>query len=420
MSDTPAPPSRAAFAFVFVTVALDMLALGIMIPVLPELIKELSGGDTASAVEISGVFGFAWASMQFLFSPLLGALSDRFGRRPVILISNLGLGLDYLLMALAPSIAWLFVGRLISGLTASSFATATAYVADVTKPEDRSAKFGQLGAAFGLGFVIGPAIGGLLGEVALRLPLWVAAGLSLVNALYGFFVLPESLPADKRAPLSLAKANPLGTLSLFRQEKALIGLAIVTFVELLAHESLPGVMVLYTDARYGWHEHEVGLTLGLVGITSTVVSVLLVEPAVKRFGERATVLVGIACGALGLGLYAVASSGLVFLLGTVPMALWGLDGPPEQSIMTRIVGPKAQGRLQGGLASLHGIAGMIGPLFYTRILAAALRADGPMHVVGAPYYVAAALLVLALMLAWRATRTLPPMDAVHETRDAAP
>lgn len=417
----PGKPSRAAFAFVFVTVALDMLALGVMIPVLPELIRELSGGDTASAVDTSGVFSFAWATMQFLFSPLLGSLADRFGRRPVFLISNLGLGLDYLLMANAPSLSWLFVGRVVSGITAASFSTAGAYIADVTPPEERSAKFGQLGAAFGLGFVIGPAIGGLLGEYSLRLPLWFAAALSLVNFAYGLFVLPESLPKEKRTPFAFARANPLGSLRLFRSEPALVGLALVVFVELLAHTSLPSVFVLYADARYGWREHEVGLTLALIGVTSTIVSVLLVGPAVRRFGERATLLLGVLMGALGLAIYAAAPNGMLFLVGTVPMALWGLDGPPEQSIMSRVVGPSAQGQLQGGLSSLQGIAGMIGPLIYSRVLSAALRADPSHELAGAPFYLAGALMLLALLLAWRATRVMPPMqdgersDPVHST-----
>lgn len=409
-----AKPSRAAFAFVFVTVALDMLALGVMIPVLPELIRELSGGDMASAVDTSGVFSFAWATMQFLFSPLLGSLSDRFGRRPVFLISNLGLGLDYLLMANAPSLSWLFVGRLISGITAASFSTAGAYIADVTPAEDRAAKFGQLGAAFGLGFVIGPAIGGVLGEYSLRLPLWCAAALSLLNFLYGFFVLPESLPREGRTPFLLARANPLGSLRLFRAEPALLGLALVAFVELLAHTSLPSVFVLYADARYGWHEHEVGLTLALIGVSSTIVSVGLVGPAVRRFGERASLLVGLLMGAIGLGIYAAAPTGTLFLIGTIPMALWNLDGPPQQSIMSRIVGPSAQGQLQGGLSSLQGIAGMFGPLVYSRVLSAALRADPSAVLAGAPFYLAGALMIVALVLAWRTTRTLPPM------RDDAP
>ncbi|MFO0682074.1 MAG: TCR/Tet family MFS transporter [Sandaracinus sp.] len=411
---------RAAFAFVFVTVALDMLALGVMIPVLPELVKELSGGDMASAVETSGVFSFAWATMQFLFSPLLGALSDRFGRRPVFLISNAGLGLDYLLMANAPSLAWLFVGRVISGITAASFSTAGAYIADVTPHEERAARFGQLGAAFGLGFVVGPAIGGVLGEISLRLPMWVAAILSLVNFAYGLFVLPESLAPEHRSPLTLAKANPVGSLSLFRSERVLFGLAVVAFVELLAHAVLPSVFVLYADARYGWHEREVGLVLGLIGVSSTIVGVVMVGPIVRRFGERATLAAGLGLGALGLALYALADEGWLFLVGTVPVALWGLGGPPEQAIMSRIVGPSAQGQLQGGLSSLQGISGMIAPLVYSRLLAAALRAEGPWRVVGAPFWLAAALLGIATLVAWRVTRAVPPEGPVAETHDSPP
>jgi DHA1 family tetracycline resistance protein-like MFS transporter len=404
-------PTRAAFAFVFVTVALDMLALGVMIPVLPELIQELTGHDTASAVEWSGIFSFAWAAMQFAFSPMLGALSDRFGRRPVILLSNLGLGLDYLLMANAPSLPWLFVGRLISGLTASSFSCASAYIADVTPPDERAAKFGQLGAAFGLGFVVGPALGGILGDFSLRLPLWCAAALSLINALYGFFVLPESLPPERRSPFVFAKANPLGSFELFRTTPALLGLAIVAFVELVAHESLPGVFVLYADSRYAWTEREVGLTLGLVGVSSTIVSVFLVEPAVKRLGERGAILSGIALGAIAFAIYAWAPTGTIFLLGTIPMALWGIVNAPEQSIMSRVVGPSAQGRMQGGLSSLQGVAGMIGPLIYTRLYAYVLRSEGATRVLGAPYWLATAMLVIALALAWRATRVIPPMES---------
>jgi DHA1 family tetracycline resistance protein-like MFS transporter len=220
-------PGRAAFAFIFVTVALDMLALGIMAPVLPKLVIQMEGGDVARAASITGVFGFAWAAMQFLFSPLLGAVSDRFGRRPVVLLSNLGLGLDYVVMALAPTLSWLFVGRIVSGITAASFSTAGAYIADVSPPEKRAAQFGMLGAAFGLGFIIGPAAGGLLGGVDLRLPFWVAAALSLANACYGFFILPESLPRERRARLELAKANPLGSLRLLRSRPALLAAALL-------------------------------------------------------------------------------------------------------------------------------------------------------------------------------------------------
>src|SRR6188768_828086 len=259
-------PTRAAFLFIFITVALDMLALGVMIPVLPKLIIEFEHGNVAEAAGAAGLFGFAWAAMQFVFSPLLGAISDRHGRRPVILLSNLGLGLDYLLMALAPSLSWLFVGRLISGITSASFSTAGAYIADVTPEDERAAKFGMLGAAFGLGFVVGPALGGLLGGISLRLPFYAAAGLSLLNALYGFFILPESLPEEKRAPFIWSRANPVGALDLLRSHPRLLGLALITFLANMAHDSLPSVFVLYTDYRYHWGERMVGFCLAVVGV----------------------------------------------------------------------------------------------------------------------------------------------------------
>jgi DHA1 family tetracycline resistance protein-like MFS transporter len=232
---TRAPPRRAAFAFVFVTVLLDMLTIGIIIPVLPKLVVDFVGGDAAEGARVYGLFGTVWALMQFVFSPVQGALSDRFGRRPVMLISNFGLGLDYIVMALAPSLNWLFLGRVISGITEASISTSFAYVADVTKPEERAARFGLLGAAFGIGFVLGPALGGLTGAIDPRLPFWIAAGLSLTNALYGFFVLPESLPPERRAPFAWRRANPVGALTLLRSQAALVGLASVNFLGNLAH-----------------------------------------------------------------------------------------------------------------------------------------------------------------------------------------
>jgi len=409
-SPTPTPtpaPTRAAFLFVFITVALDMLALGVMIPVLPKLIIELEQGNVAAAAGAVGVFGFAWAAMQFVFSPLLGAVSDRHGRRPVILLSNLGLGLDYLLMALAPNLSWLFVGRLISGITSASFSTASAYVADVTPEEDRAAKFGMLGAAFGLGFVVGPALGGLLGGVSLRLPFYAAAGLSLLNALYGFFILPESLPKEKRAPFIWAKANPLGSLDLLRSHPRLLGLALITFLANMAHDSLPSVFVLYTDYRYHWSERMVGLCLAGVGVASTIVAALLVGPLVKRFGERLALLVGLAFGALGFGVYGWAPSGAWFLAGIPLSAIWGLSGPAFQSLISRRVEASAQGRLQGALASLAGITGMIGPPLFTQIFALGISSQ-VVHWPGAPFWTSALLLSASLLVALLVARDAPP------------
>ena len=285
-SPTGRAPRRAAFVFVFVTVVLDMLAIGIIIPVLPKLVVDFVGGDAAEGARVYGLFGTAWALMQFAFSPIQGALSDRFGRRPIILISNVGLGLDYVVMALAPSLYWLFLGRVTSGITAASISTSYAYVADVTPPGERAARFGLLGAGFGIGFVLGPALGGLTGAIDPRLPFWIAAGLSLVNALYGFFVLPESLPPERRAPFAWRRANPVGALALLRSQAPLTGLASVNFLGNLAHAALPSVGVLYMMYRYGWTERTVGLTMAGVGVAAIVVQGGVIGPAVKQFAVR--------------------------------------------------------------------------------------------------------------------------------------
>src|SRR6202011_2103343 len=282
-----------AFAFVFVTVLLDMLALGMVIPVLPKLIERFLAGDTARASEFVGLFASVWALMQFVFSPVQGALSDRFGRRPLILMSNFGLGLDYILMALAPSLIWLFVGRVISGITSASISTAYAYIADVTPGEKRAARFGLLRVAFGAGFVVGPALGGLAAAVSRRLPFWIAAALSLANALYGFLVLPESLPADKRASFAWRRANPFGALVMLTSLPQLRGLATVNFLDNLAHASLPSISVLYMQYRYGWDERAVGFTMAAVGLCAMIVQGGLIGRTVQRFGERTTLIVGL-------------------------------------------------------------------------------------------------------------------------------
>ena len=402
MTEAAAPkakPGRAAFIFIFLTVALDMLALGVMIPVLPKLILAFEGGDTAGAATVAGVFGFAWALMQFLFQPVLGAASDRFGRRPVVLLSNLGLGLDYILMALAPNLAWLFVGRLISGITAASFSTASAYIADITEPEGRAARFGMLGAAFGLGFTLGPAIGGFLGGYDLRAPFWAAAALSLANFAYGFFILPESLPPEKRSDRFVWRtANVAGGLALLKRSTLLSVLGVSVFLHYLAHESLASIFVLYTDYRYHWDATTVGLALSFVGVTSTIVSGGLVRPSVKRFGEWPVLGFGLICGAVSFALYAVAPTTALFLAGIPFGALWGMAGPAEQALMSREIGAEEQGLLQGALGSLRGISGMIGPLVFAQIFAASVAAT---FLPGAAYMLSALLLLSSLAIAWR-------------------
>src|ERR1700719_3719979 len=302
------PRRKAALTFIFVTVLIDMLAFGMIIPVLPMLVQKFVGGDAGGAAEMYGLFGTAWALMQFIFSPVQGSLSDHFGRRPVILISCAGLGLDFILMALAPNLWWLLVGRLISGITAASFSTAGAYIADVTPPEKRAASFGLIGAAFGVGFVLGPALGGLLGSISPRLPFWASAFMALANVCWGLFVLPESLPADKRVPVGWKNANPLGALKLLRSHPMLAGLAVGYFLLNLAHVVLPSTTVLYMHYRYGWDTRAVGLLLAGVGISSLIVQGFLVKPMVRWLRERRAVAAGLTFGAVGFAIYGLAST----------------------------------------------------------------------------------------------------------------
>ncbi len=385
-------------------VAFDFLAFGIIAPVLPDLIRQFEGGDFARASSITGYFGFAWATMQFLFSPLLGAWSDRFGRRPVILISCFGLSIDYVFMALAPSLRWLLVGRIISGITTSNVSTAFAYVTDVTKPAERARPFGLISAAFGLGFVIGPAVGGWLGNMNLRFPFWAAAALSLGNALYGYFVLPESLPPERRAKSAWHMANPLGSLRLLSSNTELAGLAVVTTLYYLAHNSLPSMWALYTEYRYAWSRRDVGLSLAVVGVFAALVSGALVGPFVKRFGERRSLLSGLLFGTLGFAGFALATRGWI-LLAVIPfIALWGIAAPAMQSLMARHVDPSSQGKLQGAINSLRAITGMAGPVLFTQVFAVAISSHSGLHLPGAPYYVAALLLGASLLLAIYVTR----------------
>ena len=406
MTDRP-PARRAALAFIFVTVVIDVLAFGVIIPVLPRLIEQFQHGDTARAAETYGVFAAAWSAMQFLFSPLMGALSDRYGRRRVILISCFGLGADFLLMALAPSLSWLLIGRIISGITASSFSVSSAYVADVTPPEKRAAGFGMIGAAFGVGFVIGPALGGVLGEISPRLPFFVAATFSLVNACYGLFVLPESLPPERRAPLRLARANPVGALSLLRQSPGLLGLATINMLFQFAHYSLPSVFVLYTGYRYGWSATMTGLTLTGSGLLSIVVQGFLVKRFVPRFGERAAACTGLLGGSLGFLGMALAPNQWWMWASMPVFALMGLFTPGLQSLMTQRVAPTEQGRLQGANTSIVGITGLVAPLAFTLSFAHFIGPDA-LHLPGAPFLLASGLLALALLVALRHARRLPP------------
>ncbi len=402
-------PRAGAVVFIFVTILLDMFALGLILPILPKLVESFVDNDTASAARIFGLFGTVWAVMQFFFSPILGALSDRFGRRPVVLLSNFGLALDYVLMALAPSLNWLFVGRVLSGITSASVSTAFAYITDLTPPERRAAVFGKIGAAFGAGFILGPAVGGLLGGMDPRLPFWVAAGLSFANALYGLLILPESLPPDRRSAFRWKSANPLGALRLLRSDRVLAGLSLVNFLGQVAHVVLPSTFVLYATYRYGWDASTVGLTLAMVGVCSMAVQGAAIGPIVRYLGDRRALLLGLGCGAAGFLIYGAAPNGPLFWLGIPVMSLWGVAGAASQALTTQLVAPDQQGQLQGATNSVQSVSQLVGPFLFTLTFAYFIGAQAPLKLPGAPFLLASVLMVLALAIA---ARTLVRTDNV--------
>jgi DHA1 family tetracycline resistance protein-like MFS transporter len=396
---------QAALGFIFITACLDVLSLGVMIPVLPELMKRFNGGDTASTALWVVLFATTWGVMQFFCSPILGLMSDRWGRRPVILTSIFGLGVDFLFMAFAPTLWWLFVGRVFNGMTAASFSTAGAYVADVTKPEERAKGFGLMGAAFGVGFTFGPALGGWLWHFDHRLPFLVCAGLALCNWLYGFFVLPESLPPEKRVHrFDWSKANPLGSLNLLRSKPDLLGLAGVGFLFQLAHNVLPSVFVLYMGYRYHWPVNVIGLTLMGSGIAGILLQSFVVGPVVKRVGERGALLIGLFSGCVGFMIYGLAPTGWLYLCGLPIFAFTGLIQPGLQGLMTRRVQPWEQGQLQGANSAMMGVTAIVGPSLYLLPFSWAVRHDATVHLPGLPALIAAALLLAATVLAIRVAR----------------
>lgn len=413
-----APQARqAALVFIFITVLIDVLSFGLIIPVLPHLVQQFVGGDVASAALWVGVFGTMFAFIQFITAPIQGTLSDRYGRRPVILLSCLGLGLDFIFMALAPTLMWLFVGRVISAITSASFTTANAYIADVTAPDKRAQAFGMIGAAFGLGFIVGPVMGGWLGDIDLRYPFWGAAILALCNFAYGWFVLPESLPREKRtARFDWSHANPLGSLMLLKRYPQVFGLAAVVLLINLAHYVYPSVFVLYAEYRYDWGPQAVGWVLAVVGIFSVIVNVVVVKRVVAAFGERRTLLIGLLFGTIGFAIYGWAPTGYWFLTGIPIMALWSLAMPATQALVTRQVGADAQGRIQGALTSLVSFAGIIGPTLYTSVFALFIGTRAPLHAPGAPFLLACMMLMAAGLVAWRYARTPAPVaNAVADT-----
>jgi DHA1 family tetracycline resistance protein-like MFS transporter len=388
-------------------VLLDVLALGIIIPVFPRLVAEFLGRDRALGAEVYGLIATIWATMQFFCAPLLGVISDRFGRRAMLVASTLGLAADYGTMALAPSLGWILAGRVLSGATFSGFATGFAYVADITPADRRAARFGLLGAAIGIGFVVGPATGGILGHIDLRLPFAVAAGLSVAGALYAWLVLPESLPRDQRTAIAWRRANPVGALDLLMSREALLGLAIAAFVYRLAHDSLTNLFVIFTDYRFGWDHRQVGYVLALFGVSLMIVQGGLVGPATRRYGERAVMLLGLAFGIVGMLVFGLAPSGAWFIAGIPFGALFGLAYPAMQGLMTRRVHADEQGRLQGALAGLMGIAGVVAPVLFTQSFSLAIGPYRDAGLPGFPFLLAALILVIAMAVGARATPRHP-------------
>jgi DHA1 family tetracycline resistance protein-like MFS transporter len=401
---TPAPPKggprKAAVLFIFATALLDVISLGIMIPVLPNLVKQFAGGDTALAAQYTLAFSLTWGVMQFFFGPIVGMLSDRFGRRPVLLMSIFGLGVDYVFMALAPTLSWLFVGRVINGITSASFSTANAYVADVTAPQERAKAFGMLGAAFGVGFLVGPAIGGALGNINLRLPFWAAAGLAVCNWLYGYFVLPESLPPSRRTEsLNWRRANPVGALVFLRERKNLLGLISINVLYLFSHNVFPSIFVLYVGYRFNWGPFAAAAMLIATGLSNILVQTLVVGRVVKAIGERGALLIGLISAILGFITYALATTPQWFFVGVPAGALSALIMPGLQSLMSRRVAGNEQGRLQGLNSAFMGLTAIFGPMVYLSTLAFAVRHDAQLHQPGLPVLIAAGFCAAALVLA---------------------
>jgi len=402
MSSTP--NRRAGTAFVLVTVLLDTLGLGLLIPVGPRLVASFLNDDLGAASHYFGILVSIYAAMQFLFAPVLGGLSDRFGRRPIIFMSLLGAAASYLLSGFAPALSWLFVGRVISGITAASFSAANAYVADVTPPEKRAGAFGLIGAVFGLGFILGPALGGALGEHSLRLPYFVGAGLNFANLLYGLFVLPESLAPENRRPFSLARANPLGSLRALTRHRVVLGLTGTMFCSFMAQWILQSIWALHTQARFGWSLRMVGVSLMVVGVATAIVQGFLVRAVVPRLGERRALLFGLVMSIAGHTLLGLASQGWMMMSFIFVLALGGLSGPAVQAIISREVAADEQGELQGALNSLSGICAIVGPLIGTNLLATFEAENASVRIPGAPFFASALFILVGLALALRLFR----------------
>ncbi len=402
--------ARPSLQFIFALLVIDSLGFGLIVPILPELVQKLSGGGASHAALWVGVLSMTFAATQFFASPVLGALSDRFGRRKLILVSLAGSAGNYLLLAFAPSLAWLFLGRLLAGATAGNVAAATSYIADITPPEQRAARFGMLGASFGLGFTLGPALGGLLGGIDLRLPFLAAAGLVAVNVIYGVFVLPESLAPERRRPFKLAEATPLGSLRMLRANPKMIRLVIAWCVRWFGIGALQAVFVLFTELRFGWGPVWNGLALGFMGVTSAIVQATLVQRAVARLGERRAALLGFALNGAGYLLVGLAPAPLVLFIGMGFMALGSIANPAIRALLSNAMPADQQGRLNGTLAAVEGLTIIVAPLTGAVVFDLFSRPT-PWHFPGAPFVLTTLLIGFAFWLV--ATTTKQSVNQMH-------
>lgn len=396
--------SSNSLIFIFITLLIDVIGIGIIIPVLPKLIETVSGKGLADAAVLGGYMMLAYSLMQFLFSPILGNLSDRYGRRPVLLISLFGFGLDYVLMALAPTIGWLFVGRFIAGMMGASFTTATAYIADISTPEKRAQNFGLVGAAFGLGFIIGPVIGGLLGEYGPRIPFYAAAILTFLNWLYGLTILPESLPASKRRPFDWKRANPLGSLKHLFKYPLISGLIISLVLVYIASHATQSAWNFITIEKFAWTEKQVGYSLGVVGILVALVQGFLIRKINPALGNEKSIYWGMALYALGYFLFAFATEGWMMYIFLIPYCLGGIAGPALQGMMSNQVPDNEQGELQGGLTSLMSLTAIVGPPLMTNIFARFSEHDGSFYFPGAPFLLGGVLTIFSGLFAWQSLK----------------
>lgn len=398
---------NAALGFIFVTVLVDVIGIGIIIPIIPTLIQNLIGGDISNASRYGGWLVFSFAIMQFIFSPILGGLSDRFGRRPILLISLLGLGLDYIFHAFAPTLMWLFVGRIIAGICGASFTTATAYIADISEPEKRAQNFGLIGAAFGLGFIIGPMIGGISSQWGTRVPFLVAAGLSLLNFIYGYFVLPESLKSENRRPFDWKRANPIGSLLQLRKYPVVSGLVVsLTLISLAAH-AVQSNWSYYTMLKFSWNSTMVGYSLAFVGVMISLVQGGLIRIIIPKIGQKYSVYVGLFLYTIGMLLFAFAAQGWMMYAFLIPYCLGGIAGPALQGIMSSQIPPNEQGELQGALTGIMSATSIIGPVIMNNLFAYYTGATAPIYFPGAPFILGALLMLGSLLF------TFKPLKAHH-------